>query len=195
MPEHPTREPAAAGETRWYAMRDLSRPNANLAAYEVLRTLPETEGRVFTPTVQRLCRQGGRRTLRLVPYMRDLLFVRQSREVLDPIVQRMKLLQYRFVRGGRQGEAMTVREEDMDRFIRATSAAARVEYYAADDVPPSIYGRRVRIVGGELDGLEGRLMSRKGSRRKRIIVELEECRLAAAVETDAEYIEIVRATK
>ena len=192
MPPKRANEPAAAGETRWYAMRDLSRPNAKNAAYEALGALPETEGRVFTPMVQRVYRQGGRRTVRLVPYVRDLLFVRQSREVLDPIVQRMELLQYRFVRGGRQGEAMTVHEDEMDRFIRATKAAARVEYYAADDVPPSIYGRRVRIVGGELDGLEGRLMSRRGSRRKRIIVELEECRLAAAVETDAEYIEIVR---
>lgn len=178
-------------EIRWYALRDLSRPNAKNPAYLALAAYPEMEGRVFTPMVQRVCRDFGKRVVRLVPYVHDLLFAHQSRDVLDPIVERMELLQYRFVRGGRQYEALTVREEEMEQFIRATKEATSVEYYATKEVSPLLYGKKIRIVGGRLDGLQGRLMSKRGSKTKRIILDLEECSLSAAVEVEAEYIQIV----
>ena len=134
----------------------------------------------------------GKRVVRLVPYVHDLLFAHQSRNVLDPIVEKIDLLQYRFVRGGRQYEAMTVRDEAMEQFIRATKEAKSIEYYATEEVSPLLYGKKIRIVGGRLDGLQGRLMSRRGSKTKRIILDLEECSLSAAVEVEAEYIQIIK---
>ena len=112
--------------------------------------------------------------------------------MLDPIVEKIDLLQYRFVRGGRQYEAMTVRDEAMEQFIRATKEAKSIEYYATEEVSPLLYGKKIRIVGGRLDGLQGRLMSRRGSKTKRIILDLEECSLSAAVEVEAEYIQIIK---
>ena len=52
-------------------------------------------------------------------------------------------------------------------------------------------GRAVRIIGGPLDGYEGNLLSVRGSRTKRLIVELPEF-FSAGVEVDPEYIELVR---
>lgn len=179
-------------EMRWYALRDLSRPNAKNPAYLTLAACPEMEGRVFTPMVQRVFNEFGKRVVRLVPYVHDLLFAHQSRNVLDPIVEKIDLLQYRFVRGGRQYEAMTVRDEAMEQFIRATKEAKSIEYYATEEVSPLLYGKKIRIVGGRLDGLQGRLMSRRGSKTKRIILDLEECSLSAAVEVEAEYIQIIK---
>ncbi|MEE1080812.1 MAG: hypothetical protein U0L19_06805 [Bacteroidales bacterium] len=37
---------------------------------------------------------------------------------------------------------------------------------------------RIRIIGGKLHGIKGRLLSRQGSKVKRLFVELTECNLA-----------------
>lgn len=50
-----------------------------------------------------------------------------------------------------------------------------------------MYGRMIRIEGGPLDGYEGRLLSIRGARVKRLIVEIPGL-LVAAVEVDPEYI-------
>ena len=47
------------------------------------------------------------------------------------------------------------------------------------------------IVGGRLDGYEGRLKTTRGSRVKRLIVELPGL-LAAGVEVDAQYIRLLK---
>ena len=48
-------------------------------------------------------------------------------------------------------------------------------------------GRKVRIVGGPLNGYEGNLQKMQGARTKRLFVELPNL-LAAAVEVQPEYI-------
>ena len=53
-----------------------------------------------------------------------------------------------------------------------------------------MYGRMIRIEGGPLDGYEGRLLSIRGSRVKRLIVEIPGL-LVAAVEGDPEYIRLL----
>lgn len=35
-----------------------------------------------------------------------------------------------------------------------------------------MYGRKIRIMGGRLDGYEGNLITKRGSRIKRILIEL-----------------------
>jgi hypothetical protein len=50
--------------------------------------------------------------------------------------------------------------------------------------------RRIRIVGGNMDGYEGKLLSVRGSRVKRLLVELSTY-LVAAVEVNPEYIQLL----
>lgn len=123
-------------EDRWYVLRDLARLNAKFPAYKQLQAMPEMAGCVFIPLKQRVFIEFGKRVVRLVPYLPDLIFVHKSREELDPIVGKQKLLQYRYVRGGRQFEAMTVPHESMARFIEAVTQTAAVEYYSLDEVSP-----------------------------------------------------------
>ena len=104
-----------------------------------------------------------------VPAIHDLLFVNSTREELDPVVDRTATLQYRFVRGGSYREALTVRDEDMGR---------------------SMVRRKVAIVGGPLDGMTGHLLSIKGMRKRRLIVELPGM-LTSAVEVSPDYIQLV----
>ena len=65
---------------------------------------------------QRIFTESGKRVVRFVPYMPDLVFVHKSKEEFDPIVRKIALLQYRYVRGGRQFEAMSVWAQDFEKF-------------------------------------------------------------------------------
>lgn len=171
---------------RWYAMRDLKRSNAKTPAYKML-TLGGME--VFTPMKQQLVVRQGKRVRREVPFMQDLLFVHDMRCNIDPIVLRTPTLQYRFVRNG-FCEPMTVRDEDMNRFIYAVNNTESIRYYKPEEITSRMHGRRIRIVDGPLSGYEGTLLSIRGSRVKRLLVALPDL-LTAGVEVNPEYIELI----
>ena len=170
----------------WFVMRDLTRSNAKLPAYKLL----EQEGiRCFTPMVQKVFIRDGKSERRCVPYIHDLVFAYERREVLDPVVAAVPTLQYRYVRNA-YCQPMTVRDDDMERFIRAVRSSDAPRYYRPDEITPDMLRRRVRIIGGRLDGYEGFLLTVRGSKVKRLLVELPTL-LTAAVEVEAEFVEVV----
>lgn len=172
---------------QWFVMRDLKRGNAKQPAYKLL---DELKIRFFTPMVWKLRIRQGKRIRQQVPFIPDLLFVYDSCKVLDPIVERIATLQYRFVKGGNH-QPMTVRNADMERFIRAVDAMNNPCFYTPEELKPDMLGKNVRIVGGLLDGYEGRLQKMQGSRIKRLFVELPNF-LTAAVEVQPEFIQLLR---
>lgn len=173
-------------QLRWFVMRDLKRHNAKLPAYKMLGDM---NIKVFTPMVWKLRVRQGKREPQEVPFMQDLLFVHDSRRVLDPIVEMVGTLQYRYMRGGNH-IPMTVKDDDMDRFIQAVEATNTPCFYTPAKITSSMLGKQVRIIGGPLDGYEGRLQKLQGSRVKRLFVELPGL-LTAAVEVEPEYIQLV----
>ena len=170
----------------WYVMRDLKRSNAKLPAYKLLT---EKGFEVFTPMVWKVVSRRGKRLRIQVPYMQDLLFVFDTRRELDPIVELVPTLQYRFVRG-MYCEPMTVRCEDMERFITAVKSAESPCFYTPGEVTPDMIGHKVRIVGGPLDSYEGRLQKIRGSRSRRLFVELPAL-LTVSVEVNPEFIQLL----
>ncbi|WP_297905602.1 UpxY family transcription antiterminator [uncultured Parabacteroides sp.] len=171
-------------DKQWYVMRDLSRSNAKLPAYKMLR---EMGIRFFTPMVWRIVSVRGRRERKEVPFMQDLVFVCDSREVVDPIVENVRTFQYRYLRGR---EPMTVRNKDMERFIRAVESTESPRYYRPEEVTADICSRQIRIIGGNLNGYEGFLITTRGSKTKRLLVSLPSL-LAASIEVEAEYIQLI----
>ena len=174
---------------QWYVMRDLKRPNSLLPAY---KELGEKGIEIFTPMQWHVTLCQGKRMRQQRPFIPDLLFAHASRAMLDPLVEAIPTLQYRYLRGGKQFEAMSVRHEAMVRFMEAVEQKEKVEYYSYDEVSPGLYGKRIRIIGGRLNGFEGRLMSKRGSKFKRLLVDLQECNLSAAIEVESEYIQLVK---
>ena len=75
----------------------------------------------------------------------------------------------------------------MERFIRAVDAMN----YTPEEINPDMLGKKVRIVGGLLDGYEGCLQKMQGSRIKRLFVELPNL-LTATVEVQPEFIQVLR---
>jgi len=170
---------------KWYVMRDLKRSNASLPAYKQLATL---NIEFFTPMKERLTIVKGRKIRQEIPYLSDLLFVHTTRGKLDPIVQATPTLQYRFIRGGAYREAMIVRENDMERFIHAIRSTVNPRYYKPEEITPAMQGCKIRIIGGSLDNYEGCLLAVRGSKSKRMLLEIPNLISAGIEITDYKYI-------
>ena len=174
-------------ELKWYALRDLKRANANQRAWEVLA---EKGFEVFTPMHWKLISNRGRRKERIrVPVIYDLLFVRSDRESIDLEIQKTDTLQHRFVKGC-GGNPMVVPDSDMQRFIDAVTNSESVRYYSPSEITSSMRGKYVHIIGGALNGYEGTLLSVRGSKVKRLIVEIPNL-ITAGIEVDPEYIKVI----
>jgi hypothetical protein len=167
-------------------MRDLKRVNTKLPAYKYLG---DRHIEVFTPMQWTLKVRNGIRVRENRPFMHDLLFVHDAREVIDPIVDKTPTLQYRYIKG-RYRDPMTVDDTEMDSFIRAVNASDNPKFYMPDEITPDLYGRKIRIVGGPLDGCEGRLMTLRGSKVKRLLVDLPNL-FHVSVEVNPEFIEFL----
>lgn len=168
-------------------MRDLKRPNALRPAY---LELSEAGFEVFTPLRNVLKVRNGIRQRTQIPFINDLLFVYSTRSALDPIVNSTPTLQYRFARGCAANTPMTVRTADMNRFIIAINTVENPLYYTIEEITPKMLKRQIRIVGGQLDGYEGILVTVRGSKVKRLLVEIPGF-IAAAIEVEPQYIQLV----
>lgn len=177
------------GEKRvcWFVMRDLKRANAKLPAYKLLA---DNHFEVFTPMKELLRVRGGKRVRERVPFMQDLLFVHDTREAIDPILKKVPTIQYRFQKGGGYRNPMTVADADMERFIRAVTASENPKYYLPGELTSAMYGRKIRIVDGPLAGYEGKLLTVRGSKTKRLLVELPDF-FSVGVEVNPEYITLL----
>ena len=167
-------------------MRDLKRANAKLPAYKLLQ---EKNIQVFTPMRWYLSEEKGKKVRKQVPCVRDLLFVYDNQEHLDPIVELIPTLQYRWLRNSYR-EPMTVSDTEMERFIRAVGSTVSPKYFLPEEITPEMLNRKIRIVGGPLDGYEGTLLTTRGSKVKRLLVELPDL-LAVGVEVNPEYIQVI----
>ena len=172
---------------QWFAMRDLKRRHAKLPAYKLFENLKVP---YFTPMVHRLVVVNGKRIDQEVPFMPDLLFVKDTREHLDLIVESTQKLQYRY-KIGVQHTPIIVPTAEMERFIHAVESSENPKFYSLNEVTSEMINRKIRIIGGKLDGYTGTLVTTRGSKVKRLLVELPSL-LAASIEVEAEYIQLVK---
>ena len=167
-----------------------ARPEASQCQVARLQVFGRTRfGSIHPDDPWRLSVRQGKRIREERPFLPDLLFVHCDRSLLDPLVELVPTLQYRYIRGA-YCAPMTVGEPEMDRFMRAVRSTDSPRYYQPGELTPAQYGRMVRIVGGPLDGYEGRLLSVRGSRVKRLLVDIPNL-LVAGVEVQPEYIQVL----
>ena len=185
-PKTETKKHSVDTDRHWFVMRDLKRPNALNPAY---RQLPELGVETYTPLRQRVVKRGGVSVREPYPYIPDLVFIHSTREATDDLLVGIPTLQYRFVRGGYR-LPMTVSDREMEAFMRAVQSVDAPEYFRPEEITPDMVGRQVRIVGGTLDGYEGRLLKCRGTRRRRLLVAIPNL-LVAAVEVNPEYLTFV----
>ena len=152
----------------WYVMRDLKRSNAKLPAYKFLE---ENRFEVFTPMKWALVEEHGKKIRKRIPVLPDLLFVRSTRNALDEIVDKLPTLQYRYLRGG-YCRPMVVADADMDLFLCAVNQTSDPCYYLPG-----------------MDGFEGKLLTVRGSKRRRLVVSIPSV-LSVAIEINPDFVQL-----
>jgi len=173
-------------EPHWFVMRDLKRANAKEPAYKLLERM---KMEIFVPMKWQLTVRKGKRVREKVPFIHDMLFVHETHPNLDPVVAKTPTLQYRWLRNTYR-EPMTISDTVMERFICAVNASESPIYYLPEEVTSAMHGKKIRIVGGQLDGYEGSLLTTRGSKTRRLLVKLNGL-LAVSVEVSPEYIQFI----
>jgi len=173
-------------DARWFVLRDLKRANSKQPAYKLFE---EKNVEYFTPMKSKLVVVKGKQVRKEVPCIPDLLFVHDTRETLDPIIEAHPTVQYRWLRN-KFREPMVVSDAEMERFIHAVSVSGIPKYYLPEEITPAMLNRKIRIVGGPLDGYEGTLLTLRGSKVKRLLVEIPGL-LLAGVEVNPDYIQFI----
>ena len=173
-------------KSEWFVMRDLKRSNAKLPAYKMLE---ECGFEVFTPLKWHITKAKGKSKKVLVPVIPDLLFVKSTREQLNPIVEKTPTLQYRFGMGNSFHNPMVVPFKEMECFIKIASSLLSPTYFMPEEITPNMIGKKISIVGGSLDGCEGYLITVRGSKRKRILMEIAGL-LAVRADVDPAFIRL-----
>ena len=85
---------------------------------------------------------------------------------------------------------MIVRDKEMEAFKKAVESTESPQYYRPQEITPDMRKRKIRIIGGNLDGYEGMLVTVRGSKVKRLMVELPTL-LSVAIEVNPEYIQLL----
>ncbi|MCM1377003.1 MAG: UpxY family transcription antiterminator [Clostridium sp.] len=175
-----------AGALEWFA---LSAPyRREMRARELFESLGiET----FVPMQQLLEETaGGRRKRTLRPAVPNLLFARSTRSQLQAFKTQYPIVQYitRPIDG--RNEPIIVPDRQMEDFRRAiTKSLDTILYFKPSEIDLS-KGKRVRIIGGVLNGVSGTLMKVKGARSRRLVIMLEGLG-AVAAEVEPDYIELI----
>lgn len=170
-----------AREARWFVMR----------AYKRERLAEEKLGQdgmeCFVPKRYAARTYHGVKSARLVPAIPSLVFVRASRGRIMGFKRRHGFLQ--FAMGGRRPARryLTVPDGQMDSFIKAARHGKDATFYKPGEIRLE-KGIRVRVHGGELDGVTGTFVRVKGKRDPRVVVLLDGI-AAVAAEVRADLVE------
>ena len=153
-------------EIEWFAMRVTYRREL-----EVKRLLDEKGVENFIPMKYEKSARTGRK--RLVPVIHNLIFVRatasQIQEMKKPTC--IPLLQY--MMDQRLGKKITVPEKQMRQFIAVTGTYDEtLRFFGPSEINFS-KAQKVRITGEIFEGCEGVFVKVKGSRSKKVVVEIQ----------------------
>ncbi len=170
----------------WYAM------SAPYRRERIACSRFEDEGlECYLPLRETLVRdRNGKSRIKEIPAVSNLFFVRGTRSMMRAAKPRVAVAQYLTRREGDRNVPITVPDSQMANFRLASERGGDKTLYLDPSEIDIKKGTKVRIVGGMLDGLEGRFMKVKGSRSRRLVVILDGV-TAVAAEVEPDFIQIL----
>lgn len=151
----------------------------------------ESEGiKCFIPKHSVMRTYHGVKSRRMVPVIASLLFVHADQRELIDFKKRYNFVQFVMWEKSTGIEYLIVPDDQMESFIKvSTQRESEVSYYLPEEIDLR-KGTRVRIHGGQLDGVEGYFVRVQGKRNRRIVVMLDGI-LAVATEVHPDLIEVL----
>ena len=136
-------------------------------------------------------RYGGK-SKELVPAVSNLLFAYSTQEELQQVKTGVKYLQYKVRPERGKNVPIIVPDNQMEQFITiCKNYNEQLSYFTAEEIDLKA-GQRIKVIGGEFDGLEGYFVKIKGKRNKRIVVHLPDLVSVALTEINDGLIEAIQ---
>lgn len=177
---------ASAVKPRWFAM------SAPYRREQRARDIFMQAGlECFLPMRYQLVDAGrGKKKRELRPAVPNLIFVKARRDMLQRIKTASGIVQYLTRPEGERNVPITVPDSQMEDFRRAIHNSLDNYIYLSPTEIDIAKGRKVRIIGGQLNGVEGVFMKVKGARSRRLVIMLDGLG-AVAAEVDPDFIELL----
>lgn len=151
-------------ELRWWAMSAVYN-----RSMKVKQMLDGWGVENFVPMKTVVRTYAGRKTRQRIPAISNLIFVRASEERVQEVKERSRILQYLCMRQDGRNRRIIVPDDDMAAFQRVAGAEEEVLYFRPEEIDFE-RGDRVRIHGGDFDGVEGIFVKVQGKRNKMVVV-------------------------
>ncbi len=133
----------------------------------------------------------GVKSARLVPVIPSLVFVNGLHQQIIDFKKRYNFLQFITNECEGKKEYLIVPNIQMENFIKVASQSnEETIYYKPEDINIK-RGTRVRIHGGQFDGVEGIFCTVKGKRNRRLIVQIQGI-IAVTVEVHPDLVEVIK---
>lgn len=126
----------------------------------------------------------------LVPYIPNIIFVHATQAQIVKFKETYNFV--RFVTWRKQSgvEYLIVPDDQMQDFIRVSSSRCEtVKYYRPEEIDVK-KGTRVRVIGGQFDGVKGIFVKVKGKRSRQVVVIIPDV-MAVSAEVDPDLIEVL----
>ncbi len=176
----------------WFAMRATYGRNM-----DVKKKLDEAGIESFVPMRHVVAQdRRGCKIKKHVPVVRDLIFIHTDLASMYGLKQQYESLRNIYIpsEDGKK-RVVIVSDEQMDNFMKVTKTLSDGLLFFTPDEVNLTKGVRVRIHGGQFDGLEGTFVKVKGARDKRVVVELSGVIVVATCSLKCDLIEVLKTSQ
>lgn len=150
------------------------------------------EVRCFVPKHYVVKTVQGKKVRTLQPVVSNLVFVYASWNEMIRLKQTMDYLQFQTQIIQQKRHVMVVPDDEMEQFIRVSQQTeADICYYRPEELDTA-NSQLVRVIGGNFNGVEGRLMKIIGKRQKRVVLQLDNLLAMAITIENPEYLELIK---
>jgi len=171
---------------KWYVMsayRQEKKAETALNTYGVRCFVPK---RYVVQTIH------GKKVRSLQPVVSNLVFVYASWNEIIDLKQTMDYLQFQTQPIQQKRRVLVVPDAEMEQFIRiCEQTEADICYYRPEEID-SAQSQLVRVIGGNFNGIEGRLTKIIGKRQKRVVLQLDNLLAVAITIENPEYLELIK---
>ena len=146
----------------------------------------------FIPKRKAIFTSGGKKYVRQVPVIHSLIFVRATQQEIVAFKKDIyNSLQFVTWKCNDKLLYLTVPDDQMNSFIEVCEQQDReVTFHRPDEIQLK-KGEKVRVHGGAFNTMEGYFVKMAHKRSKQFVVIIPDI-LAASIEVEPEYIEIIR---
>ncbi|MDR2119183.1 MAG: UpxY family transcription antiterminator [Tannerellaceae bacterium] len=134
-------------------------------------------------------KRTGEKKRELVPAIRNFIFVRTTRPVIQETKREIRILQYYTRPENGKNIPVIIPETQMSRFVAVSETHDEKLVYMKPEEVDLRKGRRVRIHGGAFDGVEGVFVKVRGIRNRRVVVLVEGIAAVVMAEIKPDLIE------